>query len=235
MNPIKNKAFTLTEVLIALGIIGIIAALTIPILYNTYEKKAYVIKLKESFSILYNATQQLIQENGGTDLTGNIFMTGKTTNDVLNAYISKLKIINNCGTAGGCFYTGYYKNFNGVDRQTFNTSYSQATLINGVSIAIATYANDCTTERGDGSTTNPLHYTCAEIWIDTNGIAAPNVIGRDAFGMIITKTGLYPIGTIYNAFNSYKYWAFSCNPAYIWPYNGYGCTSRVLQENDINY
>lgn len=36
---IKSKAFTLAEVLITLGIIGIISAITIPILINNYRKK----------------------------------------------------------------------------------------------------------------------------------------------------------------------------------------------------
>ena len=36
---LKKAAFTLAEVLIVLGIIGFIAALTIPTLINFYEKK----------------------------------------------------------------------------------------------------------------------------------------------------------------------------------------------------
>lgn len=35
-----KKAFTLAEVLITLGIIGVVAALTIPTLVNNYRKKA---------------------------------------------------------------------------------------------------------------------------------------------------------------------------------------------------
>ena len=40
VNPYKNKkGFTLAEVLITLGIIGVVAALTMPALINSYEKK----------------------------------------------------------------------------------------------------------------------------------------------------------------------------------------------------
>lgn len=38
-SAIKNRAFTLAEVLITLGIIGIIAALTIPNIIAGYRKK----------------------------------------------------------------------------------------------------------------------------------------------------------------------------------------------------
>ena len=39
--PTKAKGFTLAEVLITLGIIGVVAALTIPTLMTNYKKKQY--------------------------------------------------------------------------------------------------------------------------------------------------------------------------------------------------
>jgi prepilin-type cleavage/methylation N-terminal domain protein len=40
----KNKGFTLAEVLITLGIIGIVAAMTIPTILAKYQEKQTVIK-----------------------------------------------------------------------------------------------------------------------------------------------------------------------------------------------
>lgn len=37
-----NKGFTLAEVLITLGIIGVVVALTLPALINEYKKQEYV-------------------------------------------------------------------------------------------------------------------------------------------------------------------------------------------------
>ncbi|MDE6138213.1 MAG: type II secretion system GspH family protein, partial [Candidatus Gastranaerophilales bacterium] len=51
----KSYGFTLAEVLITLGIIGIVAALTIPGLIAQYQKEATVNKLKRSISILNQA------------------------------------------------------------------------------------------------------------------------------------------------------------------------------------
>ena len=50
-----KKGFTLAEVLITLGIIGIVAALTLPSLVSNYRKKVTAAKLKQTYSILSNA------------------------------------------------------------------------------------------------------------------------------------------------------------------------------------
>lgn len=48
----KNFAFTLAEVLITLGIIGIVAALTIPMLYQEYIKRETATGVKKASSEL---------------------------------------------------------------------------------------------------------------------------------------------------------------------------------------
>ena len=48
----KHLAFTMAEVLITLGIIGIIAAITIPNLMGTYRKKVVETELQRAFSII---------------------------------------------------------------------------------------------------------------------------------------------------------------------------------------
>ena len=51
----KDKGFTLAEILITLGIIGVVAAMTIPTLITNYQKKASVTKLQKAISILNQA------------------------------------------------------------------------------------------------------------------------------------------------------------------------------------
>jgi len=48
----KAKGFTLAEVLITLGIIGVVAAITIPGLVNHYQKKETANKLKKVYAEL---------------------------------------------------------------------------------------------------------------------------------------------------------------------------------------
>ncbi len=64
---LKFKAFTLSEILISLSIIGIIAALTIPTLFNKYEKHTTVVKLKKGYSMFANVFERAIGEHGAVE------------------------------------------------------------------------------------------------------------------------------------------------------------------------
>ena len=61
---IKRKGFTLAEVLITLGIIGIVAALVIPNAVSNYRKHIVETKLKQTYSILANAVSAAETEIG---------------------------------------------------------------------------------------------------------------------------------------------------------------------------
>lgn len=60
----KFSGFTLAEVLITLGIIGIVAALTLPAVINNYRKKVIETKLEETYTILSQMIKLSIAENG---------------------------------------------------------------------------------------------------------------------------------------------------------------------------
>ena len=60
----KKKAFTLAEVLITLGIIGVVAAITIPMLMTKYHKIIVENRLKDSYSIMSNAVKMAEEEYG---------------------------------------------------------------------------------------------------------------------------------------------------------------------------
>lgn len=59
-----RTAFTLAEVLITLGIIGIIAAMTIPALVGKYQKIAHVNQMKNTYTIISNAFLMSQQDYG---------------------------------------------------------------------------------------------------------------------------------------------------------------------------
>lgn len=60
----KKAAFTLAEVLITLGIIGIVAAMTIPTLITRYQKREVATKLKATYSTIANALKLAEEEMG---------------------------------------------------------------------------------------------------------------------------------------------------------------------------
>jgi prepilin-type N-terminal cleavage/methylation domain-containing protein len=72
----KKAAFTLAEVLITLGIIGVVAAMTIPNLISSYQKRVIETKLKEDYSII----QQVIRANTENDTDIDMVVSDGNTN-----------------------------------------------------------------------------------------------------------------------------------------------------------
>ena len=66
----KRIAFTLAEVLITLGIIGIVVALTIPNLVQGYRKRVVETRLKEFYTITQQAFKMAEAENGDIENWG---------------------------------------------------------------------------------------------------------------------------------------------------------------------
>ena len=65
----KRLAFTLAEVLITLGIVGVIAAISIPMLITATQKRTTETKIKRFYSEINNAMRLSAQENG-VDMEG---------------------------------------------------------------------------------------------------------------------------------------------------------------------
>ncbi|MDR1168674.1 MAG: prepilin-type N-terminal cleavage/methylation domain-containing protein, partial [Heliobacteriaceae bacterium] len=82
----KSKAFTLAEVLITLGIIGVVASLTMPTLIQDYQEKATVVKLKKIYSMLSQAYQSASMENGDPTNWGLKDTTDTTSEGSRNLY-----------------------------------------------------------------------------------------------------------------------------------------------------
>lgn len=91
-----KKGFTLAEVLITLGIIGIVAAMTMPVLIAAHRKHVVVTKLEKVYSVFNQAVRTSIVEHG--DVTEWVIDCGNsndvkcTTEEALewfNEYIGK--------------------------------------------------------------------------------------------------------------------------------------------------
>ncbi len=111
-NSFKRVAFTLAEVLITLGIIGVVAAITMPTVINKHRERKTVAKVKKFYSTINQALLMSIKDNGYVD-EWDIFEineeTGSIKNDKFASYFKPyLKILKDCGEENrGCIGTSY--------------------------------------------------------------------------------------------------------------------------------
>jgi len=66
----RKQAFTLAEVLITLGIIGVVAAMTLPNMIIKHQKKVVATRLKQTYSILQQAMEYAKSDYGDTSEWG---------------------------------------------------------------------------------------------------------------------------------------------------------------------
>lgn len=97
-----KKGFTLAEVLITLGIIGVVAALTMPSLIQSYKERETVSRVKKFYSMINQALLLAINENGPVDEWDFAEIDQETGINVSNKFFEylrpHLKITKDCGT-----------------------------------------------------------------------------------------------------------------------------------------
>ena len=202
----KLAAFTLAEVLITLGIIGIVAALTIPTLVKKYQEKVMVTKVKQAHSQLINAIQLYVAKNNCTNMLC-LFDTKKTSDEVaaeLATVIKSAKICKETDAADKyCKYyalkgntptivDGVYASGDGM------TKAGRIYLPNGMIIRVmqrpqcVTYTDyPVRDENGypTGETVTYVSHFCAYVYVDVNNLAGPNQFGVDVYRYNVWDTG----------------------------------------------
>lgn len=231
---LKKAAFTLAEVLITLGIIGVVAALTLPSLIQNYHEKQRVTQLKKAYSVMQNAFLMAQEEYGdvtdwGLTITntgekdddGNDILDNSGTENVMNIlmkYVEKSKIPQNS-------YIGYVESIDG--RQAFWPWEVSADkyfyLKDGTMVTMGWISSlDC---NGDYQ---GKKIACSDFWI-----AFPKKskmkIGVDVFNFIFTKEGFKPNSTTSGA----KCNAFEAVGSA--DTNGRGCTAHALYNGNMDY
>lgn len=216
-----GTAFTLAEILIVLGIIGLIADMTIPTLLTRTQEKIVVTQLKKAHSTFENALRMAIAENGSPEnwnLIDN--QSGEGAVNMLNMLAPILNITKKCDLEAGCFPDVNYKSLEGQSILNLNEDQgrAKAQLADGTIFATLTNSADCSVEQHGVK-------LCGVIYIDINGFKPPNQWGKDFFQLNVTKTGIIPSGApvFPNEFNNY------CLSG------GYSCAAWVIYNENMDY
>lgn len=237
----KYTAFTLAEVLITLGIIGIVAEITIPVLVHNVTEQQTVGMVKKEFSTLSQAFTLAIQENGTPDTWDLVGMGDATGLAHINTILSKyLKVVKNCGTDSGCFPPGLYTDIN--DRVTLSSTLynvdssaggTKFMLADGSSIYIRQLSSTC--DMGSWGTGNQLNSVCGVILADINGFKKPNKNGIDTFIFFFTKYGVFPSGAAVQTTYSFDDFCNISKTGTAGWANGSSCTAWVLYNGNMDY
>lgn len=248
----KNRAFTLAEVLITLVIIGVIAAITIPILISNYQKTQYVTSLKKAYTTITQALKEISADYGCVNdlkCTG-LFSYGGSEDKFSAELIKHIKLSKDCGltktTDQECWPKKTFRNFDSTGNvinmnDNSNETYKIIT-IDGMSFEISNsgfqYEDeaDCVRDASNGST-GDLTQVCGSITIDVNGLKGPNTMGRDTFRFFIANgkgATLYPAGGKDEShwWNTTNGWACGVNGYSFGDY----CAGRIMEDGwQMNY
>ena len=225
-NNSRKIAFTLAEVLITLGIIGVVAAMTMPTLINQTNEKETVVKLKKVYSILQNAYKMAELEN--SEIT-NWYSSSGTQKDNMAMFYNNLKpylkIAKDCGDKSGCLTEGPIKTLDGRDYNDYNNNSNEYKFILTDGTTMWFYWNG-------GNACTPDTDECGNIKVDINGKKGKYAFGRDVFIFDITPKGIVPAGMQGTTGASFE---DRCNMSKKTDANGYGCTAWVFHNENLDY
>ena len=170
-----KKAFTLSEVLITLGVVGIVAVLTIPGVMKNYQNRLYTAQLEKAYAQISDAVQSVMNDqhvDNFYETTAGRYAnkcdatTGECTEGLGYLLTNYFKVIRkNCLGTGDdvCMSTdtGVYKTIGGTNIKPDGDYFIQT--ITGATIG----------GKRDTATNKVL------LIVDVNGLGQPNVIGRD--------------------------------------------------------
>ena len=227
----KKVAFTLAEILITLGIIGVVAALTLPTLIQNNQKKQFQVGLQKGYSELLQALDAYKNDTGMTLTLKDCY--GETTGIFKNLIKPYLKVLVDCGDSQAdsnydkCVQNGEYSE---EGKYTYKT-YSRGK-------AEERYFDDGQLVLTDGSILmfeNPLRSTRVFVSIDVNGFKkGPNQWGVDLFTFQLMEDGkLLPMGQAGTYYEFTDGSNLLCDKTSGNKLNGIACTAHALYDKDF--
>lgn len=185
----KLKTFTLAEVLITLGIIGIVAALTIPVIINKINFIAYKVQLKQEYSRALSAIR-LMAEDNEREYTCYYDNSGIVKADncpaFWNDFFKYRKLSHVCDAKDYTCRPNYVKNNNIISNNggTAGNCTLFAHMAKGYVLENGVIYYPWIDPIWSGSGCFPAIFT-----VDVNGMKGPNKYGYDVFYVHFYKSG----------------------------------------------
>lgn len=226
-------AMTLAEVLITLGIIGVLAAMTIPVLARNIQSKELESAFKKTYSSLSQAVPTIKANTGVSDLYGSYVLYNPSlggyymTNEWLKEFYKVMP---------------YVKVLSGDELVTY-WNYTKTAKAQSKSGVYAVPNIDHVLKDGSIMTTviGSWGYVGMNIsfYVDTNGVKKPNRFGYDVFMFYVGQKniieGYKSDGSVYTAQElannpSLDFTGFPCSKNSLSPLNGMGCAAYAINN-----
>ena len=219
----RKFGFTLAEVLITLGIIGVVAAMTLPALLNATQGKELEAGFKKSYSVLSQAVQRMQYEEG---LSGDWEKEfgASTFLPVFRKYLLNYVKCNGktCVNSDlppeedGFRRVSTYKTYNKSQNVTLEWfDEGQMVMADGMLLMV----------NNSSSALNNLVLT-----VDVNGMyKKPNAWGHDLFSFQIKSGKLIPMG---HPKTTSDWGSLPCDINSTARHNGIGCAYKVFQQKN---
>lgn len=232
----NKKGFTLAEVLVTMGVIGVVAALTVPNLVKDYQNKSLVAQLQKVYAELQQVFDNYLSDERVEDLKETdlfVFTSSATASNVtgLEAFLRQyFKSPAICNPASNCFASEYYfisgTKDESVTTALADTNFRGAALGSGAAIALrpGSYGYVC----GDNGS------NCRYIYVDVNGKRPPNIIGKDLFILWVADSGVVTARLTDTAARD-TWFDTNCLKSGT-PLVGADCFGKILNDNwEMNY
>ncbi len=192
-----NMGFTLAEVLITLGIIGVVAAMTIPTLISNIQEAHFHAKWKECYSILNNAFKMTVAENPRMIVSKqNDYSPSSQFIDVI---LSHLHVVDTCGHEGfdtnPCDNYGNYTSeqikykWAGIPTSSTDSRYK---TLSGGKLNSYDFGKRAALLKNGASIYFGGLFSGLTIVVDVNNFnGGPNIIGKDVYAINLTASGNY--------------------------------------------
>lgn len=215
----KKRAFSLAEVLITIGIIGMVATLLFQVVKTHTRDTTATTRLKKTYSVLQQAILKAVAENGSISEWGISMEPGYGGEKILLKNISPhLKTVKICENGSGCYPNVTYKNIDGSNYVNWNILSDRSAIIleDGTMIMFNTSSASAFSDYG-------------QIYVDINGAKGPNQVGVDFFYFyIFNNNTLVPAGAPAKYGNDF--FIEKCIKK-----AGFGCAAWVIYNENLDY
>lgn len=187
--------FTLAEVLITLGIIGVVASLTVPNLISKYAEKQVISKLNKIQYTFSNAYTSAIFENGTPD-RWNLDANAEGTQAFFDKIKPNLQISKEChyDNRFDCGWNdSYFYYLNGTkSSEHIHNGYTKTFVLSDGSIG-AFYLHSTEVKPNPGCVNNGNYFSCASLLIKTDS-SDKQMLGKNVFSFRFEHSRFVPDG-----------------------------------------